>query len=347
MEQMGFVEIRNLRKQFGDVHAVDGVDLSISEGELLVLLGPSGCGKTTLMRMIAGLETPTSGQIFIGGEEVDADVPPRARGIAMVFQSYALYPHKTAFENIAFPLEAVRMAPLSIRGRVQGAAKRFGISQLLGRRPRQLSGGERQRVALSRAVVRDPKVFLFDEPLSNLDAQLRAIARYELKELQRELGTTTVYVTHDQVEAMGLGDRIAVMNAGKVRQIGTPQYVYDYPADTFVATFLGSPPMNLLQRDEKEILGFRPENFFPSEVVGAGADVATFRLRVRQVEYLGADRLVYGSLEDDQRGQPLIADLPTTITTPVAEGQVHEFAVPRRALRRFDVRTGMAADGAA
>ncbi|MDR7418279.1 MAG: ABC transporter ATP-binding protein [Armatimonadota bacterium] len=348
MDRIGFVEIRNLHKHFGEVRAVDGVDLSITEGELLVLLGPSGCGKTTLMRMVAGLELPTSGQIFIGGEEVNEDVPPRARGIAMVFQSYALYPHKTAFENIAFPLEAVGMAPLAIRGRVQGAAKRFSIGHLLGRRPRQLSGGERQRVALSRAVVRDPKVFLFDEPLSNLDAQLRAIARYELKELQRELRTTTIYVTHDQVEAMGLGDRIAVMNKGKVQQVGTPQYVYDYPANTFVATFLGSPPMNLLQQDDQTILGFRPENFFPREAVAAGDDVALFRLRVRQVEYLGADRLIYGSIEGDQRQQPLIADLPTTITTPVAEGELHEFAVPRRALRYFDAHSGVArAHGAA
>jgi multiple sugar transport system ATP-binding protein len=342
MAQMGFVETRNLHKHFGEVRAVDGVDLSIEEGELLVLLGPSGCGKTTLMRMIAGLETPTSGQIFIGGEEVDEDVPPRARGIAMVFQSYALYPHKTAFDNIAFPLEAVRMARLAIRGRVHGAAKRFSIAHLLGRRPRQLSGGERQRVALSRAVVRDPKVFLFDEPLSNLDAQLRAIARYELKELQRELGTTTIYVTHDQVEAMGLGDRIAVMNKGRVQQIGTPQYVYDYPANTFVATFLGSPPMNLLERDDQTIVGFRPENFFPHAAVRPGEDVATFQFRVRQVEYLGADRLIYGSLEGDQRQQTLIADLPTTITTPVAEGELHAFAVPNRALRRFDLHSGIA-----
>jgi len=343
MEPSGFVETRNLHKHFGDVRAVDGVDLSIREGELLVLLGPSGCGKTTLMRMIAGLETPTSGQILIGGAAVDEDVPPRARGIAMVFQSYALYPHKTAYDNIAFPLEAARMSPAAIRGQVQTAANRFGIGLLLGRRPRQLSGGERQRVALSRAVVRDPKVFLFDEPLSNLDAQLRAIARFELKQLQRELGTTTLYVTHDQVEAMGLGDRIAVMNKGKVRQIGTPQSVYDYPADRFVATFLGSPPMNLLDQGADVVLGFRPENFVPRTDVPPQVEVAVFRFRVRQVEYLGADRLIYGSVDGEQRAeQTLIADLPVTITTPVTEGEVYEFAVPRVALRYFDAQTGMA-----
>jgi multiple sugar transport system ATP-binding protein len=293
------------------------------------------------MRMIAGLETPTSGEIYIDGQLVDEDVPPRARGIAMVFQSYALYPHKTAYDNIAFPLEAIGMAPMTIRGRVQTAAKRFGIGQLLARRPRQLSGGERQRVALSRAVVRDPRVFLFDEPLSNLDAQLRAIARYELKELQRELGTTTIYVTHDQVEAMGLGDRIAVMNKGRVRQMGTPQYVYDHPADTFVATFLGSPPMNLIRKDAGTILGFRPENFFPKEDAKPGEPIATFKFRVRQVEYLGADRLIYGSLDDAQRSdQTVISDLPSTITTPISEEQVYDFVVPVGALRHFDAQTG-------
>jgi len=346
---MGYVETRNLRKLFGDVRAVDGVDLDVKEGELVVLLGPSGCGKTTLMRMIAGLETPSSGEIYIAGERVDQDVPPRARGIAMVFQSYALYPHKTAYRNIAFPLEAMGQPASVLKERVHGGARMFGIERLLDRLPRQLSGGERQRVALARAVVRDPKVFLFDEPLSNLDAQLRAVARYELKEFQRQLGTTTIYVTHDQVEAMGLGDRIAVMNKGKVRQIGSPQDVYENPADTFVATFLGSPPMNLVEHDETTMYGFRPEHFLPRATFAPHEDIYTYHLRVRQVEHLGADRLVYGELEEERRSdQPVIADLPVTITTPIAEKQVYEFAVLRRAMRYFDRRTGLRRhDGAA
>ncbi len=340
---MGYVETRGLHKHFGDVRAVDGVDLEVKEGELLVLLGPSGCGKTTLMRMIAGLEMPTAGEIYIAGERVDEDVPPRARGIAMVFQSYALYPHKTAYRNIAFPLEAMGMPPPTLKERVHGGARMFGIERLLARFPRQLSGGERQRVALARAVVRDPKVFLFDEPLSNLDAQLRAIARYELKEFQRQLGTTTIYVTHDQVEAMGLGDRIVVMNKGKVRQIGNPQEVYENPADTFVATFLGSPPMNLVEHDETTVFGFRPEHFLPRSTFAAQEGVFTYHLRVRQVEHLGADRLVYGQLEEELRSdQPVIAALPVTIPTPIAEKQVYEFAVPRRAMRYFDRGTGLA-----
>jgi len=339
---MGYVETRNLHKHFGDVHAVDGVDLSVAEGELLVLLGPSGCGKTTLMRMIAGLEVPTSGEIYIAGERVDEDVPPRARGIAMVFQSYALYPHKTAFGNIAFPLEAARVPPPQIREKVETGARMFGIRHLLGRRPRQLSGGERQRVALSRAVVRDPKVFLLDEPLSNLDAQLRALARYELKQFQRQIGTTTIYVTHDQVEAMGLGDRIAVMNKGRVRQVGTPQEVYGSPADTFVATFLGSPPMNLVEGEGGTLIGFRPENFLPRSVFGPGDEVVAFRFRIREVEHLGADRLLYGSLEGHERAErTVIADLPSTIAVPIAEGQVYDFAVQRRWLRVFDAQSGV------
>ncbi|MBI4279823.1 MAG: ABC transporter ATP-binding protein [Armatimonadetes bacterium] len=338
---MGYVETRNLHKHFGEVEAVNGVNLSVEEGELVVLLGPSGCGKTTLMRMIAGLEKPTSGEIYIAGERVDEDVPPRARGVAMVFQSYALYPHKMAGDNIAFPLEAVGMARLAIREAVARAAGMFGITHLLRRFPLQLSGGERQRVALARAVVRSPKVFLFDEPLSNLDAKLRATARFELKQFQREIGTTTIYVTHDQVEAMGLGDRIAVMNKGQVHQIGTPQDVYDDPADTFVATFIGSPPMNLIEHDAGTLVGFRPENFLPRQIFGAQDDVVTYRFRVRRVEYLGSDRFLYGVLEERQRSdQTVIADLPVTITTPIAEGEAYEFAVPCRAQRQFDARTG-------
>src|SRR6058998_3529372 len=292
---MAGVEIRALRKRFGDHDAVDGVDLSIRDGELLVLLGPSGCGKTTLLRMIAGLEHPTSGEIYIGGQRVDGDVPPRARGIAMVFQSYALYPHRTVFQNIAFPLEASRLPRTQIAEKVQRAADMFGISRYLDRYPRQLSGGERQRVALCRALVRDPKVFLLDEPLANLDAKLRNTARDELKRFQRQIRTTTVLVTHDQVEALGLGDRIAVMDRGRVRQVGTPQEVYEEPVDTFVATFVGQPPMNLLPlRDPSlpagTLLGFRPEHLLPRTVFGAGEDTRPFRFAVRRGEYLGSTR---------------------------------------------------------
>src|SRR5262245_4215503 len=208
---MAIVEARRVTKLFGEVRAVDGIDLIAKEGEFLVLLGPSGCGKTTLMRMIAGLERPTSGDIVIDGNVV-TDLPPRARNVAMVFQSYALYPHLTVEKNISFPLRALGMPRDGIRKKVEWAAQMFGIQQFLDRKPRQLSGGERQRVALARAVVRHPVVFLLDEPLSNLDAKLRNSARDELKQFQRSLGTTTIYVTHDQAEAMGLGDRITVLN---------------------------------------------------------------------------------------------------------------------------------------
>src|SRR3954470_23093459 len=233
---MAIVETKQLRKVFTDHTAVDGVDLATGEGEFLVLLGPSGCGKTTLLRMIAGLEKQTSGDILIGSEVVN-ELPPRARKIAMVFQSYALYPHLTVAKNIAFPLKAQGTPKDQIQAKVETAAKMFGIDRLLHRKPRELSGGERQRVALARATVREPDVFLLDEPLSNLDAKLRTLARDELQHFQRRLGTTTIYVTHDQVEAMGLGHRIAVMNKGQVRQMGPPQEVYNDPADTFVAGF--------------------------------------------------------------------------------------------------------------
>jgi multiple sugar transport system ATP-binding protein len=341
------VEIRSLRKHFGELHAVDGVDLSIRDGEFLVLLGPSGCGKTTLLRMIAGLERPTSGEIHIGGDRVDGDVPPRARGIAMVFQSYALYPHRTVFQNISFPLEASRLPRKQIEEKVRWAAEMFAITRYLDRYPRQLSGGERQRVALCRALVRDPKVFLFDEPLANLDAKLRNTARDELKRFQRQIETTSVYVTHDQVEAMGLGDRIAVMDRGKVRQVGTPQEVYENPVDTFVATFVGQPPMNLLELRDPSLpprtaLGFRPEHFLPRGAFGSGEDLRTFRFHVRRVEYLGSDRYIYGSVSGDEASADatIIAKLPGTIATAIPEGEVQEFAVPRRVLRYFDAETG-------
>jgi multiple sugar transport system ATP-binding protein len=335
------VEIRNLSRRFGDFHAVDGVNLSIREGEFLVLLGPSGCGKTTLLRMIAGLERPTAGEILIGGERMDADVPPRARGIAMVFQSYALYPHRTVFRNIAFPLEAAGMPRNVIDQKVRWAAELFSITRYLDRYPRQLSGGERQRVALCRALVRDPKVFLLDEPLANLDAKLRNTARDELKRFPRQIKRTTVYVTHDQVEAMGLGDRIAVMDRGKVRQIGTPHEVYEDPVDTFVATFVGQPPMNLIGLADGTLLGFRPENFLPRDHFPGGERVRPFAFAVRRVEYLGSDRYVYGTVTDAGAGDAtVIAKLPVTVGTAIPDGETLPFAVPERALCYFDAATG-------
>jgi multiple sugar transport system ATP-binding protein len=335
---MATVETRDVRKQFGDVWAVDGVDLATKEGEFLVLLGPSGCGKTTLLRMLAGLERPTSGEILIGGQVVN-DLPPRARKIAMVFQSYALYPHLTVYKNIAFPLKAQGVARAEIPGKVQWAASLFGIERLLDRKPRQLSGGERQRVALARAVIREPAVFLLDEPLSNLDAKLRTSAREELQQFQRRIATTTIYVTHDQVEAMGLGDRIAVMQGGKVRQIGSPTEVYDEPADTFVAGFLGSPPMNLVDGPDV-LVGFRPEHFLPRAVQREDGELLTLPLEVQRQEYLGADRLVYGTPAARFRDAKVIARLPSTVTTPVVVGQTQDFAVPVRDLKFFDRQTG-------
>lgn len=337
---MAKVEAREIRKHFGQVHAVNGINLASEEGEFLVLLGPSGCGKTTLLRMIAGLEQPSSGEILIDGRVVN-DLPPRARRIAMVFQSYALYPHKTVYGNIAFPLRAARMNKSLIHQNVERAAAMFGIEALLERRPRELSGGERQRVALARALVREPSVFLLDEPLSNLDAKLRASARDELKLFQKEIGTTTIYVTHDQVEAMGLGDRIAVINQGQVRQLGTPQEVYHRPADTFVASFVGSPPMNLIEHGEF-ILGFRPERFLPQGVHMNGAgegNLVPFHFRVRRVEQLGSDRLLYGAL-DEGGGVSTISRLPFNVTIPIAEGQTYPFAVHAQDLNYFDQETG-------
>ena len=338
---MSAVRMSGIVKRFGDVTAIAGVDLEIQSGEFLVVLGPSGCGKTTLMRTVAGLEKPNEGSVHIAERDVTA-LPPRKRGIAMVFQSYALYPHMTVANNIAFPLKAQGRSKNKAEReeRVRQAARKVSIDHLLDRRPRQLSGGERQRVAIARAIVTQPDVLLLDEPLSNLDAKLRAYARDELKFFQRDLGITTIFVTHDQIEAMGLGDRIVVMEQGLVQQVGPPQAIYDRPANTFVATFLGSPGMNLLPVAEDELLGFRPEHLQPS----AGSDARRYDYRITRIEYLGADRLLYGQI-DDFRGQPhlTLARLPSNVTMPLQVGGSYPFAVAES--HRFDRRSGERLNG--
>ncbi|WP_090113730.1 ABC transporter ATP-binding protein [Limimaricola pyoseonensis] len=243
---MATVELERLNKRFGGFTALESLDLTIADGEFLVLLGPSGCGKSTTMRLVAGLEEPTGGEIRIGGRRVN-DIPARDRDLAMVFQSYALYPHMTVGENIGYPLKVRGIAKAERQAQIRAAAEKVEMGHLLTRRPAELSGGQRQRVALARAIVRTPRLFLMDEPLSNLDAKLRTVMRAELKHLQRDLATTTIYVTHDQVEAMTLADRIVILNAAKIQQQGTPQEIYDRPANTFVASFIGSPPMNLIE----------------------------------------------------------------------------------------------------
>src|SRR4030081_2034843 len=242
---MADVALRNVVKRFDDVEAVRSIDLDIPNNEFVVLVGPSGCGKSTTLRMIAGLEEVTSGDILIDGELVN-DLPPKDRDIAMVFQNYALYPHMTAYENMSFGLRLRKTAKAEIRQRVEHAARILDITDLLDRRPKALSGGQRQRVAMGRAIVRNPKVFLFDEPLSNLDAKLRVQMRTEIKRVHQKVKTTTVYVTHDQVEAMTLADRVVVMNGGRIEQIGTPNELYHHPKTRFVAGFIGSPAMNFV-----------------------------------------------------------------------------------------------------
>ena len=264
---MADVALRNVVKRFDDVDAVRDISLNIPDNEFVVLVGPSGCGKSTTLRMIAGLEEATAGEILIGGEVVN-DVPPKDRDIAMVFQNYALYPHMTVFENMSFGLRLRRTPKVEIRTRVEQAAKILDIINLLDRRPRQLSGGQRQRVAMGRAIVRKPKVFLFDEPLSNLDAKLRVQMRTEIKRVHQKVKTTTIYVTHDQVEAMTLADRVVVMNGGRIEQIGRPHELYHRPKTRFVAGFIGSPAMNFmparLQRNgDGLLLRLAPELAFP------------------------------------------------------------------------------------
>jgi ABC-type sugar transport system ATPase subunit len=294
------VRFERVTKRFGAHHAADGISLDVESGECLVLLGPSGCGKTTLLRMLAGLEALDSGEIWIGDRRVD-QLEPAHRDVAMVFQNYALYPHLSVFDNIAFPLRARRVDAAEVAHRVRASATRVGLADLLERRPAQLSGGQQQRVALARAIVRNPTVYLMDEPLSNLDAQLRLQTRTELKRLHRELGTTMIYVTHDQSEAMTLGGRIAIMRRGSIVQIGAPLDLYRHPVNTFVATFLGSPPMNLIEETRigtAVTIGVRAEDV----EITATADGTFAEGRVLVVEPMGSETLV----TLDYRGQRLV-----------------------------------------
>jgi multiple sugar transport system ATP-binding protein len=306
---MAELRIEGLGKRFGKgVNVVQGIDLTVKSGEFMVLVGPSGCGKSTTLRMVAGLEDPTEGQIFIDGEDV-TDRPPAERGVAMVFQSYALYPHMTVAGNMGFGLRMAGLKPDEVEARVQRAARSLQLEPLLARRPRELSGGQRQRVAIGRAIVREPKVFLFDEPLSNLDASLRTQMRTELAELHQRLGATIVYVTHDQVEAMTLGDRIAIFNAGRIEQVGAPMALYEQPCNRFVAGFLGSPRMNFLPAalaaglvaelpNGTVTVGVRPEQLRWASV-GEGEDSANaaaapgLPARVERIEHLGDVALVH------------------------------------------------------
>ena len=337
---MARVEIRRVSKIFTEHEAVSDVDLVVEDGEFLVLLGPSGCGKSTLLRILAGLELPTYGDIVIDGK-IATRLQPKDRNVAMVFQNYSLYPHLTIGENIAFPLRVRRETKEEVDRKVKWAAELVGIEKLLSRKPRQTSGGERQRTALARSLVRNPDYFLLDEPLSNLDAKLRHNSREELRQFHDRVQTTSIYVTHDQVEAMGLGDRIVVMNAGKVRQVGTPEDIYTYPADTFVATFIGSPPMNLVEAGEA-ILGFRPETFLPRHAFPAGADAMQIPFRVRRVEYLGGDRLLYGRVTQVLPETEVLARIPSSVDYSPAEGEEVPFSVLKSELRYFDPQSGLA-----
>ena len=288
---MAEVILKGIRKSFGAVDVIKGIDLTIKDGEFCVFVGPSGCGKSTLLRIIAGLETATSGQIEIAGVEVSS-AEPSARGIAMVFQSYALYPHLTVRENIGFGLSLAKLPKAEIDRIVGAAADTLQLTPLLDRKPKALSGGQRQRVAIGRAIVRNPKVFLFDEPLSNLDASLRGQMRVEITDLHAKLGVTMIYVTHDQVEAMTMADKIVVLNAGQIEQVGSPMELYNHPATPFVAGFIGSPRMNLFDGDVARKLGcktygIRPEHVALSETEGK------WRGTVRHVEHLGADAIVH------------------------------------------------------
>ena len=315
---MASLSLDGLSKRFGNVTALSDVSLQVDDGEFCVLLGPSGCGKSTLLQIVAGLDRQDQGSVLLGGKAVD-DLAPRERDVAMVFQNYALYPHMTVSQNLGFGLRMRGIANPEIQQKVQETAHLLGIGHLLDRKPRQLSGGQRQRVAMGRALVRRPRLFLLDEPLSNLDAQLRIKVRLELKRLHRKMNTTILYVTHDQVEAMTLGDKVVVMREGQVHQIGTPETIYDRPADTFVATFVGSPMMNLFQGElirEDRYLKFRCPDFSlhvrnlvqdlagkrvavgvrPEDIMLGKNREAKLRARVEMISNVGAEKYVHARL---------------------------------------------------
>jgi sn-glycerol 3-phosphate transport system ATP-binding protein len=350
---MAEIRLSAVRKSYQKLQVIHGVDVTIKDGEFIVIVGPSGCGKSTLLRMIAGLEQITAGEIAIGGRVVN-NVEPKDRNIAMVFQNYALYPHMTVYENMSYGLRIRRMPPAEINERVQRAAKILELTNYLARRPRELSGGQRQRVAMGRAIVREPAAFLFDEPLSNLDAKLRVQMRLEIQKLHRQLRTTSVFVTHDQVEAMTLADRMIVMNAGMVEQIGRPIEVYDNPASVFVAGFIGSPAMNFLPgkrvgetvevgggvsiplpaelrgaAPEAVTVGVRPEHFVRGESAGP-----VFRFKVETVEALGADSLVHGEFG----GGTVVARVDGHMTPEPGTALI--FSVMPGKLYFFDTATG-------
>jgi len=296
---MAEISFRNVRKSYGELEVVHGVSAEVADGEFVVIVGPSGCGKSTLLRMVAGLETITGGEISIGDRVVN-QLEPKDRDIAMVFQNYALYPHMSVYDNMAYGLRIRGLARSDIDARVRRAAEILELGGFLERKPRELSGGQRQRVAMGRAIVREPAAFLFDEPLSNLDAKLRVQMRAELQALHRRLGTTSLFVTHDQVEAMTLAHRMIVMNAGRAEQIGSPLDVYANPATTFVAGFIGSPPMNLIPSERggrPVLLGVRPEHLEP-----CAESEAMMTVDIDLLEPLGSDTLVYGHLAGGRDG---------------------------------------------
>jgi sn-glycerol 3-phosphate transport system ATP-binding protein len=334
---MASISLKNVIKRYGigktATQVIHGVSAEIADGEFIVIVGPSGCGKSTLLRMVAGLEEVSGGDICIGKRVVN-DLEPAERDIAMVFQNYALYPHMSVFDNMAYGLKIAKVPKDEIKARVDKAAKILELGALLDRKPRDMSGGQRQRVAMGRAIVRQPQVFLFDEPLSNLDAKLRAQTRLEIQKLHRELGITSLFVTHDQVEAMTLAQRMMVMNAGVMEQFGTPEEVYNRPASTFVASFMGSPPMNLLKHapggHDGQILGIRPEHLdITPEAAGS------WSLKVEAIEMLGAERLVYALLNEER----LIIRIDESQAVPQAGSTI--FARPRTdKVHQFNAQTG-------